>query len=207
MPCIIGDKMSLPLTQDFQKPSLSPLPHSLHDSLFPKRPGGVDNVVVSKQNWKSSKKKATDTNSSPGAGQNNVAADKLVRCYQQIANLCMSSVDDAMTQPITNNQPIAGDADAVPDPSEDSDDEQEDGHNGDSEEIVADEVCVEELTTEDILHGYVQDSVYNPAYMEDDGEYTEELEWQYGDIGNEQEDIPYPHYEGDVPALRPFVSR
>ena len=119
----------------------------------------------------------------------------------------MSSVDITMTQPITNNQPIAGDTDAVPDPSEDSDDEQEDGQNGDSEEIVADEVCVKELTTEDILHGYVQDSVYNPAYMEDDGEYTEELEWQYNDIGNEQEDIPYPHYEGDVPALRPFVSR
>ena len=51
------------------------------DLLFPEGPGGVVKGV-SKQNRKSSLKKATEPNSSPGVGRNNDAADKLVQRNQ-----------------------------------------------------------------------------------------------------------------------------
>ena len=55
--------------------------------------------------------------------------------------------------------------------------------------------------SDDFLHGCIPDNQYNTEDMEDDGEHVEGLEWEYADVGNEQEDINYPHYNWD----RPYV--
>jgi hypothetical protein len=39
--------------------------------------------------------------------------------------------------------------------------------------------------------------------MEEDGVYLDDLEWEYVDIGEEEEDVQYPIYNGDGPCLRP----
>jgi hypothetical protein len=44
------------------------------------------------------------------------------------------------------------------------------------------EIEYQERTKEDILHGYLPDSSYDPANMEDDGEYPQELNWSYSDV-------------------------
>ena len=85
--------------------------------------------------------------------------------------------------------------------------DEEDGINGDSEDILGDIIDTVELTQEDILYGYTPDDQYNVTEMEEEGEYYENIEWEYSDIGNEQEDINYPRYNGPGPALRHNVSR
>jgi hypothetical protein len=60
---------------------------------------------------------------------------------------------------------------------------------------------------EEILHGYNEDNEYDVKDMEEDGEYSESLKWEYMDIGNEQEDVSYPCYNGDGSCLCPGISR
>ena len=81
----------------------------------------------------------------------------------------------------------------------------EDGINGESEEIQADELCQEELTEENLLHGYVHDSNYDPQNMEEDGEFVEELEWEYHEVP--MENLAYAAYNGIGPSLHPGVSQ
>ena len=39
------------------------------------------------------------------------------------------------------------------------------------------------LTTDDILHGYTADGQYNQEDMEEDGEYSKQLDWEYSEFG------------------------
>jgi hypothetical protein len=85
-------------------------------------------------------------------------------------------------------------------------DNEEDRKNGDSEEISVEEVHLQVLTDDNILNGYVPDDHYIIADMEEDREYLEDLEWEYTDIGEEEEDIQYPIYNGDGLYLCPNAS-
>jgi hypothetical protein len=61
-------------------------------------------------------------------------------------------------------------------------------------------------TEEDILHGYLPDSTYNPVNMEEGGVYPQELNWSYSDIVPGTPDTTYPHYNGASPCLRKYVD-
>jgi len=112
---------------------------------------------------------------------------------QQLANLRMSPVDTDLTWGHNNQLNFANSCVMY---ESDSDDE-EDGTNGESEEISAEEVHLQVLTDDDILNGYVPDDRYNITDMEEDEEYSEDLEWEYADIGEEEEDVQYLIYDDD----------
>jgi hypothetical protein len=75
-----------------------------------------------------------------------------------------------------------------------TDSDEEDGVNGESEEILTEDLRQEELTEENLLHGYVHDTNYNPQNMEEDGEIVEDLEWEYHDVLTEN--LAYASYNG-----------
>ena len=77
------------------------------------------------------------------------------------------------TQDCCNNQPVAC---IVAGASEENEDEA-DGVNGVSEEILADMIETQHLTTDDILHGDTADGQYNLEDTEENGEYSEQLDW------------------------------
>ncbi len=85
-----------------------------------------------------------------------------------------------------------------------TDSDEEDGINGESEEIVAEDLRQEELTEENLLHGYIHDSNYEPQNMEEDGAFVEELEWEYEEVPTNN--LEYATYNGEGPALHPGVS-
>ena len=67
--------------------------------------------------------------------------------------------------------------------------DEEDGINGESEEIVAEDLRQEELTEDNLLHGYIHDSNYEPQNMEEDGAFVEELEWEYEEVPTNNLDV------------------
>ena len=54
---------------------------------------------------------------------------------------------------------------------------------------------------EDVLHGFLQDEGCAPVWMEEDGEYPEELNWTYEVIATTTPDTIYPHYNGEGPLF------
>ena len=72
---------------------------------------------------------------------------------------------------------------------------------------MAEEVHLQELTEDNILHGYVPDNRYDIESMEGDGEYSEELDWKYTDLNNEVVEETYPNYNGDDLCICPNASR
>jgi hypothetical protein len=99
--------------------------------------------------------------------------------HQQLANLHVSPVhtDTAMSWGYFNN-PCCSDDECHVMVESDSE-EDEDGKNNESEEISGTIACNRELMMEDILHGYYVDDEYDVKDMEEDGEYSENLKWEY----------------------------
>ena len=62
------------------------------------------------------------------------------------------------------------------------------------------------LTEDDILHGYLPDSNYNPMSMEEDGVYPQNLNWSYSDIVPGTPNTMYQHYNGPGPCLRKLMD-
>jgi hypothetical protein len=175
------------------------------DSVYPLGPKGVVNVVAPSvgTNQAQMRKKWSTVSISGGATPQE---KRQSRQRQQVANIRMNPVCAILDSNLGNNQPLRQTAFGTAVEHVESEDE-EDGMNGESKEISDEVMEFPQLTDDDILHGYTADEQYNTENMEEDGEYSEPLDWEYVDVPNDQEDVAYPHYNGNGPALRPYVSR
>jgi hypothetical protein len=168
--------------------------------------GGIVNVGVIRRNRRQRKKQRPS-----GDRASDTRNADVIRRNQQLANLRTSAVDSSN---IHGNQPIRPGGvstrstcrnNSVPTEDVETDSDEEDGVNGESEEIIAEDLRQEELTEENLLHGYVHDTNYNPQNMEEDGEFVEDLEWEYHDVPTEN--LAYASYNGEGPSLRPGVAK
>lgn len=175
------------------------------DSMYPTGTKGVVNVAVpSVGNTKAQSRKKRSTASISGGAT--IQEKRQSQRNQQLANIRMSPIGATIESNLGNNQPLCEAGFQIDNAHFESEDD-EDGINGELEEISADVLEFQQLTEEDILHGYTADEQYNTATMEEDGEYSEQLDWEYVDVPNNQIDEEYPNYNGNGPALRPHVSR
>ena len=69
------------------------------------------------------------------------------------------------------------------------------------------EIDLLDRTEDNILHGYFPNPSYDPASMEDDGIYPQDLNWSYSNVVPGIPNTNYPHYNGEDPCLRRYVDR
>ena len=124
---------------------------------------------------------------------NTVEAGAICHC-QSIANMRMAPINSQFASKDHSKQLL------VPD---DADNEslgvEVDGQL--QEDKDPGEVDFFDRTEDDILHGHLPDASYNPASMEEDGTYPQELNWSYSDVVPGTPNTNYPRYNGNGPCL------
>ena len=175
--------------------------HFNFDITFPLGPKGILNVVAPSlgSNQAQMRKKRSTVSMSGGATPHEKRQSQQ---KQQVANIRMSPVNTILDCDHGNNQPLPQMAVGASAEHVESKDEG-DRMNGEAEEISAEVMDFPQLNSDDILHGYIADNQYNTQNMEEDGKYSEQLDWEYVDIADDQDDIAYPHYNRNGPVLRP----
>ena len=122
-------------------------------------------------------------------------------CHRQsIANMRMAPINSQFASNAHSNQLAA--------PDDDYDNSlrvEVDGQLQEDEDPA--EVDFFDRTEDDILHGYLPDASYNPASMEEDGTYPQELNWSYSDVVPGTPNTNYPCYNGNGLCLRRYVDR
>ena len=160
---------------------------------------GILSTVSRKRTRKNTTSTSTSTTSLDGGS--------ISQSNRSMTNLRMSPVF-ASTSPIcANNINCTTDLCSQSLRSSTSDSEPEDEMRGfqNSDDII-DSAMNMDLNENDLLYGYLPDDNYNPANMEEDGTYPEELHFTYEDIPPEGIQDHLYHYQGRGPCLRHNVS-
>jgi hypothetical protein len=107
---------------------------------------------------------------------------------QKNSNICMSAINQETLSEVRSDSTLvlSDNAASSGKKGNETEDEKEDADPSD--------IVYPEQTMEDILHGYIQDDGSVPECTEEDGVYSEELAWTYGEIT--QNDVLYPFYNG-----------
>jgi hypothetical protein len=104
---------------------------------------------------------------------------------QRIANMRMAPINNQIGTPACTNAPLQFDGN-----DDDSGDENTTGPT--LEDDDPEEIDFVHRTEEDILHGYLPDSAYDPESMESDGVYPQDLNWPYSNVVPGTPDMSYP---------------
>ena len=171
------------------------------DRVYPDGTKGVVNVVSLPRvrNRTQTRLVARPTTTHATRTSNAVEAGA-IRHRQSIANMRMAPINSQFASNAHSNQL------AMPD--DDDDDSlgvEVDGQPQEDKDPA--EVDFSDRTEDDILHGYLPDASYNPASMEEDGTYPQELNWLYSDVVPGTPNTNYPRYHGDGPCLQRSVDR
>ena len=154
------------------------------------------------------RKRTRNTMTSTSTSTTSLDRASISQSNRSMTNLRMSPVF-ASTSPIRVNNNINRITDEFSQSrgSSTSDSEPEDELRGfqNSDDII-DSAMNMDLNENDLLYGYLPDESYNPSSMEEDGAYSEELQFTYEDIPPEGIQDHLYHYQGRGPCLRHNVS-
>ncbi len=165
------------------------------DKVYPDGTKGVVNVVSLPQvrNRSQTRCVARPTTTHTTRTANTVEAGAI--CHRQ-------SIDNMRMAPINIQFASNAHCNQLAMPDDDDDDSlgvEVDGQLQEDEDPA--EIDFFDRTEDDILHGYRPDASYNPASMEEDGTFPQDLNWSYSDIVPGAPNTNYPRYNGNGPCL------
>ncbi|KAL3800369.1 hypothetical protein HJC23_003665 [Cyclotella cryptica] len=124
-----------------------------------------------------------------------------IRQRQRIADMRMAPINNQISTPARKNTLLQFDGN-------DNEDSVEENTTGPSpEDDNPKEIDFIDRTEEDILHGYLPDSTYNPESMESEGVCPKELNWSYSNVVPGTPNTTYIHYNGAGPCLKKYMDR